>query len=543
MTGVQKGAKWSVDSLELREGNLYSYGWCADSDRTIFKLDLVLEYSTGSLETVTTQYGVSRRDVTATFPDLPSACGYLAYATLSSREPVKNIWLRLHHADGTRQDLSCPVPRQIESSKGERYGQRMLQWRLLLGYATRALRLVRQGQWRTVWQRAKALAARLNAPFGSDATLRDVFSRLAPGAVFVLDHSLGGGANKYSAELVQSLAESGRDVVLWTFTPVLLRHEICIHDGGGAPLRKFHLAWEKWELLLASRKVSEVVFNNCVGFPRQEQIPAMLLAFRQAGGARLRLLLHDFNMACPSYFLLNQEGKFCGVPDVSQCRQCLPRINDGLVRLFVARDIDLWRSRWGELLNVADEIVHFSPSSRTFLSRAYPSIRPEQWVFRPHRMSPPVGRFQYPRQEAGLRVAVVGQIGVHKGSEVVLALLEEAKRQHVNLHVVVVGTLEAEAKPEDITQTGVYKPENLATLLNQHAVHLALMPSIWAETFSYVTHELMGLMVPLLAFDFGAQAEAVSAYARGRVIPFGSAHDLLRELSDFKRELDSRDLS
>jgi glycosyltransferase involved in cell wall biosynthesis len=250
------------------------------------------------------------------------------------------------------------------------------------------------------------------------------------------------------------------------------------------------------------------------------------------------VLLHDFHMVCPSHFLLDKQGIFCGVPDVSKCRQCLPHIDDGLVRLFQARDIDVWRQRWGDMLKVADEVIHFSKSTRELFAIAYPEIREEQWVFRPHSMPPPQGQFSYPQRGTGLRVGVIGQIGLHKGSEVIVELMAEAAKQKVDLHIVIVGTMHGQINGPSITQTGRYHPDNLAGLLNEHQVHLALMPSIWAETFSYVTHELIDLQVPVLAFDFGAQAEAVSAYSRGRVIPFGGADELLRQIQSFKSELD-----
>lgn len=538
-----RAPQWVVDSFVFREGNLFSYGWCAVDGSTLAKLDLQLEYDDGTLETVPTRYGVNRPDVSAKYRGLPSECGYLAYAAVKHRAKVKRVFLCLGHADGSTQTLQYLHSDELEGGERKSAWRSRSHWGLLIGYAARALRLLFSGQWRTLWRRVHNLVAGLRSRAGTDTNLQSEFSRLRANAVFILDHSLGGGANKYRSELVQDLVQSGRDVVVWTFTPFLLRHEVRIHQGNDAPVSAFHLAWERWELLLASGKIGEVVFNNCVGFPRQEDVPVMLSAFKLTGGARLRILLHDFHMACPSHFLIDHQGKFCGVPDIAQCRACLPRIDDGLARLFAAGDIDLWRRRWGALLTLADEVVHFSPSSRTILSRAYPGIRSDQWVYRPHRMSAPVGRFEYPRDQAGLRVAVVGQIGKHKGSDVLLALASEASRQGVDLQLVVVGTMETSVHSDRISQTGVYRPEDLAKLLNQNRVHLALMPSIWAETFSYVTHELIDLMVPVLAFDFGAQAEAVSAYSRGRVIPYGTSTELLRALTDFKSELDCRDLS
>jgi glycosyltransferase involved in cell wall biosynthesis len=423
-------------------------------------------------------------------------------------------------------------------------GQRppSLPWTTLIKDSLRAFWMLLRGDWGAVWRGAKQRYNWLRAGAADDPTLRKLFSSLSAGAVLIVDHSLGGGANQFRNSRVRHHIDAGRDVVVWTFIPYLLRHEITIASGSGEPERKLQLAWEAWELLLASRKVTDVEFNNCVGYPRQEEVPAMLAAFRQVGGARLRVFLHDFHMVCPSHFLLNDEGKFCGVPDVEQCRKCLPRINDGLAGLFAARDIDLWRLRWGEMLHVADEVVHFSRSSRDLLMRAYPILRDDQWVLRPHQVAAATSRFSYPRGESGICVAVVGHISRHKGSAVVLELIRQARLQQVDLQVVVIGTLDLVDEEAKVIQTGTYQHDDLPKLLTEHRVHMALMPSICPETFSYVTHELMQIGVPLISFKIGAQAEAVSAYERGRVTEMGSAQELLQQLQDFKTELDSRQL-
>lgn len=521
-------ARWSVDSLVLREGNVFSFGWCADSVVPIDKLDLLLEYADGTRETIPTQYGAVRPDVTEIYPDLPKACGYFVYATLSRNEPVKKVWLSLHHADGTCQSLSCSVPTLADQGAAPNDLQNESPWRLSIGDGLRAL-----------WSGARKRNGLLCAPGVDEATLRDEFSRLRTETVLILDHSLGGGANKFRLGLVQDFLAAGRDVVVWTFVPSMLQFQIQIMRAGDSNWPTISVAWDAYRHLLASERITEIIFNNCVSYPKPERVPELLLAFKRAAGVQLVLYLHDYYMLCPSHFLLDDSQRFCGIPDLQRCQQCLPRHMSGLARLFKARNIGLWRSLWAEVLAAADEVVCFSHSSRVLLERAYPQLSQQNLVFRPHRMNPSVGHFVYPRYEHGLRVAVVGDIGVHKGSEVVVALLEEAKRQRIDLHVVVVGTLEAQVNEDGLTQTGPYRPENLGSLLNQHAVHLALMPSIWAETFSYVTHELIDLHVPVLAFEFGAQAEAVSAYSRGRVIPLGSAQELLRQIQKFKDKLDA----
>jgi glycosyltransferase involved in cell wall biosynthesis len=542
MDMAEQRIRWSIDSMVLRDASLFSFGWCAYALVPIVRLAVLLDYADGTQEVVPARYGVNRDDVTASFPQLTSACGFFVHATLSSEQAVTAVWLEVHRADGSHEKLSCPLPEQTHA--GPMPGQRppSLPWTTLVKDSFRAFWMLLRGDWGAVWRGAKQRYDWLRAGSADDVTLRKLFAGLSAGAVLIVDHSLGGGANQFRAGRVRLHTEAGRDVVVWTFVPYLLRHEISITSGAGGSERKLQLAWEAWELLLASRKVTDVEFNNCVGYPRQEEVPAMLAAFRQVGGARLRVFLHDFHMVCPSHFLLNDEGKFCGVPDIEQCRKCLPRINDGLAGLFAARDIDLWRLRWGEMLQVADEVVHFSHSSRDLLTRAYPILRDDQWVLRPHQVAAAKSSFNYPRGETGMRVAVVGHISRHKGSTVVLDLIRQARRQKVDLQVVVIGTLDAVDDAEQVLQTGTYQPEDLAELLAQHRVHMALMPSICPETFSYVTHELMQIGVPLISFKIGAQAEAVSAYQRGRVTEMGSAQELLQQIQEFKTELDSRRL-
>ena len=55
-------------------------------------------------------------------------------------------------------------------------------------------------------------------------------------------------------------------------------------------------------------------------------------------------------------------------------------------------------------------------------------------------------------------------------------------------------------------------------LLEQHRVTLAMLPSVCAETFSFVTAEFMEMQVPLAVFPIGAPAERVAGYGKGLVI-------------------------
>ncbi len=164
---------------------------------------------------------------------------------------------------------------------------------------------------------------------------------------------------------------------------------------------------------------------------------------------------------------------------------------------------------------------------------------------RPHHVPELGGRFANVRDSDITRVAVVGNIGHAKGSGVVLDLARHAKRIGAPIEIIVIGTIDGITEGLPIHATGHYKHEDLALLINRNKIHVALMASVYPETFSYVTHELMQLGVPIICFDLGAQAEAIRNYEKGCVIPLKTPDELLARIEEFSRSavnLKSREL-
>jgi len=67
---------------------------------------------------------------------------------------------------------------------------------------------------------------------------------------------------------------------------------------------------------------------------------------------------------------------------------------------------------------------------------------------------------------------------------------------------------------------GGYRPEEIPALARRYGVTHWLIPSIWPETFAYTIHEALATGLPVLAFDIGAQGEAVAAAQNGVPLPF-----------------------
>ena len=327
--------------------------------------------------------------------------------------------------------------------------------------------------------------------------------------------------------------------MLWLFSPVILSFQLeLISPDGERQAYKVDIA--TWDALVDCKQIERLIFNNAVSYPQPDLVPDMLMRFALTyrENRKLTLLVHDFFMVCPSHFLLNNDGRYCGVPDITRCHSCLPAIENTLTKLFSAEDIVLWRSLWSKPLQQADEVVCFSENSRTQLVRAYPKLTNGNVLVRPHRLDYLTGNFRYPGPGSPLRVAMVGAISQHKGSEQFVALANVAKSRSQNIEFVVIGSLIHRYKPENILETGPYLRTELPDLLRQHGVHMVLMLSICPETFSYVTHELIHLGVPLIAYAIGAQGEAVQRYHLGKVVELGDSNMLLDIIFDFKSELD-----
>jgi glycosyltransferase involved in cell wall biosynthesis len=136
-----------------------------------------------------------------------------------------------------------------------------------------------------------------------------------------------------------------------------------------------------------------------------------------------------------------------------------------------------------------------------------------------------------------LNIGIVGEIGFHKGSHVVQALAKEIARNELDVTISVIGTLDIQCDSKVVRETGPYDHSQLVELIEATGPNIFFFPSIWPETFSYVTDELMQLHVPIVCFDLGAPAERVRNYARGKVIPIAAAELILRDICQFHEDL------
>jgi hypothetical protein len=248
-----------------------------------------------------------------------------------------------------------------------------------------------------------------------------------------------------------------------------------------------------------------------VGFANVPEILDFLTGRKRGFRDRIQVMVHDYLAVCPSYNLLNVKGGYCGVPGFGRCRTCLPQ-NPFAAAEVRDMPIETWRRAWGRLLRVADRVVHFSEASREVVSRAFPDLG-DNTVVKPHRVNWAVRRKLnvFPKKPGEpLRIGIVGSIGDAKGAAMVVKASRIMARQKLDAELVVLGRLGRAARSDRLRVLGPYKTRDLAKLIERERIHVFWVASIWPETYSYVTTELMRLNVPIACFNLGAPPERVA---------------------------------
>lgn len=262
---------------------------------------------------------------------------------------------------------------------------------------------------------------------------------------------------------------------------------------------------------------------RAVGEGRPRWIPALtdiIGALADDLRARLEVVIHDYFAVCPNFILLNDEAqeRYCGVPGADGCRRCMrkPFMSAAFGPTF---SIDVWREAWGALLRRADVITCPSAAARDIVLKAYGDAA-QHAVVTPHEpLVPQATPLLLPPPASPMHVVVVGQLTVPKGAVMVRRLALLLKKRLPEARLTLVGSLAAPGLelPDWVAVTGSYAKEELGPLLQQIGASVGFIPSVWPETFNYVTQELMAPGLPLACFDLGAPAERIGRWEHGLV--------------------------
>ena len=347
--------------------------------------------------------------------------------------------------------------------------------------------------------------------------------RSARKVVLIVDHQLGGGANLYRRKLIESRNGKSESFLILSYDFEKGRYRIkYIHDNIQPVLVYLD---EPGELLglMDYLPVHEILINNLVSYPDPVAMLGVLHRIKSTQQAWMIFCAHDFFAICPSCNLLDENGTYCGVSGLTHCQSCI-RENKQVLEHYRQIDMSRWRQTWQNILDNCDEILCFSKSSLDIFSQVYPQTDPEKFVIRPHQVSDMRVVSCNGRRKKNIRtIGVIGSLSPHKGSRLVFQINKHIAARKLGLRMVVIGDLPDSPEKDNgsragIIVTGRYQRENLPAIMETYGVDMALIPSIWPETFSYVTEECIQMGLPVAVFDLGAPAERVRSYDKGIVI-------------------------
>lgn len=347
--------------------------------------------------------------------------------------------------------------------------------------------------------------------------------RREAGAVLLVSHDRGGGVERALAERCAAIrAEARRAIVL---RPVLAEGDERRHrpgwcglgdgvEGGFADLR-FHLPDELdalARLLRADRPVA-LELHHLLG--HDHAVTGL--------AARLRIPtdihVHDYASFCPRVTLIGPGGRYCGEPErVEVCEACIADCGSALEEEI---GVAALRARSAADLAAARRIVVPAEDVAARLRRHFPGIVPEVAPLEDDSRLP---RVIVPPRRARRLVAVIGAIGPAKGYDVLLACARDAAWRDLPLEFVLAGHTPDDARllaSGRVRVTGPYREAEAESLLRGLAADLALLPSIWPETWCYALGAAWRAGLRVAAFDIGTPAERIRGTGRGWLLPLG----------------------
>jgi glycosyltransferase involved in cell wall biosynthesis len=338
-----------------------------------------------------------------------------------------------------------------------------------------------------------------------------------PAAAILVTHDDGGGVERRIAAAVAAHKAEGRRATV--LRPMKLPDgaaRVAI-DGASFPNLRFELPREAAalsRLLRGAGPVKAELHHFLNHDPSLWRIVAAL-------DVPYDVHTHDFAWFCPRIALVGRGDRYCGEPGPEDCAICVAETGSYLhEEISVAALL----TRSGRVLSGARRVVAPSQDAATRMEGHFLGL---SMTVVPHEDDdaveepPPI-----PLVEGTVRICIGGAIGVHKGFQVLLACARDAQKRALDLSFVVAGTTIDDRSLMDtgrVFVTGPYEPDEAVALIRAQNAALALLPSIWPETWCLGLSELWRAGLRVAAFDAGAPAERIRRSGRGFLLPLGLA--------------------
>lgn len=352
-----------------------------------------------------------------------------------------------------------------------------------------------------------------------------------------LAHSMGGGADHWLQNRVSQDAETGLpSVIIRVGGPARWQIEV---TGTSGTVGGYAEDFEVVRNLLSPLSRRRIIYSCGVGATDPAELPERLLSLAELPDDSIEVLFHDYLPISPSFTLVGGDGRYHG-PISPERLTDMPKAARGAheIRRPSGNTISLaeWQAAWGQLLEAAAEVRVFSDSSKALVAATWPDLA-DRILVAPHAIQALPATIQQDREVRESTLGILGNIAPHKGARLVqsLARMDKDKRGG---GMVLVGNIDPSyALPRKCRVHGDYKPADIPDLARHYGITHWLIPSVWPETFSFTTHEALATGLPVMAFDIGAQGDAVRAAPNGIPLPYDSDADLTQTVLDAFRKV------
>jgi GT2 family glycosyltransferase len=342
------------------------------------------------------------------------------------------------------------------------------------------------------------------------------------------DHDMGGGATRYLEAKVKKSLLNGQ-------SSIIIRHEhlnkryFFNYKYKNYSISYYFIKFSEIIDVLSRLNVKKIYINELVNYPNLYEILEKISEFKERNHVDMIMLLHDFFSICPTINLLDDKGCYCNIPNIKTCEKCLK--NNQLNNYFKYESMEKWNNEWRKFLNKCDDIIAFSQSSKMLLKKKYDLNK--NIVVIPHEVNYIIPLERKEKTTNTLNIGLLGLLNYHKGLKKIKELLETIEKDKLDINIILIGYTLETINHKNFRQTGNYTSDKIMKLVLDNDIDLFFISSIWPETFSYTTQEVINMNLPVVSFNFGAQAEKIRIYNKGLLLKSFNSKEILDEIIEF----------
>lgn len=334
-------------------------------------------------------------------------------------------------------------------------------------------------------------------------------------SILYFDHSLGGGATGYLERQKAKFLQEGCCVSVIRYAYQTFNYRYFFDNGREQLIYEVDYLPELLEIGKWFH-YDEIYVNELATYPHLWEAQGWILQLKQQQKSPLVMLCHDFFALCPTINLLNTSRRYCGIPGGEACESCY--LQKGFDGQYSCGSYPEYVAHWKDFLGQCDEVRAFSQDTADKFRKVFGEGLRLTLV--PHQVN-----YMFPIEKRtkttdSLNIGLLGVLTVHKGGLLIEGMLKEIERKGMNIRIKLIGSTDGIAldKHGAFSQTGAYQAAELPRLVYEQDIDLFFLSSIWPETFSYTTEEIIKMGMPVASFDLGAPAERVRRYEKGLIL-------------------------